>query len=87
MVGSSYLIGCEHLNFIALDLNNKICGPMVSTHSPHSRYDNCESNECDTASIIATVSTASKASFASFVLSKSWWWSHIKWRYLQRQLV
>jgi len=29
MVGSSYLIACEHLNFIALDLNNKICGPMV----------------------------------------------------------
>ena len=33
MVGSSYLIACEHLNFIALDLNNKICGPMVSLHT------------------------------------------------------
>jgi len=30
MVGSSYLIACEHLNFIALELNNKICGPMVT---------------------------------------------------------
>lgn len=29
MTGSSYLISCEHLNRISLDLNNKICDPMV----------------------------------------------------------
>jgi len=30
MVGSSYMISCQHLNTIALDLNNNICEPMVS---------------------------------------------------------
>jgi len=30
MTGSAYMIGCQHLDTIALDLNNNICEPMVS---------------------------------------------------------
>lgn len=31
MTGASYLISCQHINTIALDLNNNICNPMVPT--------------------------------------------------------